>query len=161
MGNVSKNLNRSEFECQCGCGFDTVDIELIPALQDVVDHFAAKHSAKGRINITGGNRCQTHNTWLRVVYNQTGGQKGAKTAVKSRHINGNAADFKIYVRISGEWVQIAPDAVADYLDKKYSSKYGIGRYSNRTHFDTRTDGPARWGKRYDQGINEELLWPQK
>jgi hypothetical protein len=31
MGDVSKNLSRSEMACNCGCGFDACDIELVVA----------------------------------------------------------------------------------------------------------------------------------
>ncbi len=132
MGNLTKNLSRSEFACRCGCGFDTVDIELAPAIQDSADHFSAVDLVDIRIDITGPNRCARHNE-------EVGG------AINSQHIYGRAADFKLFHRGTGE--QVAPDRVADYLESKHPGRFGIGRYSNRTHFDTRTNGPARWDVR--------------
>jgi len=40
MGDLSKNISRSEIECKCGCGTDTIDAETIKAVQDTCDHFA-------------------------------------------------------------------------------------------------------------------------
>jgi uncharacterized protein YcbK (DUF882 family) len=132
MGNLTKNLSRYEFACKCACGFNTVDIELAPAIQDTADHFAEEDGIRVRIKISGPNRCVKHNE----------NEGGAKN---SQHIYGRAADYKLFNRDTGE--QIDPDRVADYLDSKYPDQYGIGRYSNRTHFDTRSNGPARWDVR--------------
>ena len=132
MGNLTKNLSRSEFACRCGCGSDTVDIELATAIQECADHFAAVDMIDVRIDITGPNRCEAHNAAV-------GGAQG------SQHIYGRAADFKLFRRGTG--AQIHPDLVANYLEAKYPGKCGIGRYHNRTHIDTRTNGPARWDVR--------------
>ena len=132
MAKLTKNLSRHEFACKCGCGFDTVDAELIQALQDCVDHFSAIDLVDIRINITGPNRCAKHNEAV-------GG------SINSQHIYGRAADFKLFNRATG--VQVDQDRVADYLDSEYAGLCGVGRYSNRTHFDTRSIGPARWDVR--------------
>ena len=128
MGNLTKNLSRSEFACKCGCGFDTADVELVTVLQECVDYFGDNV----RIQITGPNRCVEHNA-------SVGG------ASNSQHIYARAADFKLFYRDTGE--QIEPDLVAGYFEEKYSDRFGIGRYTNRTHLDTRTNGPARWDTR--------------
>lgn len=132
MGDLTKNLSRSEFACECGCGFDTVDIKLLGVIQGSADHFASKRGIDVRIYITGPNRCKDHNE-------EVGG------AADSQHIYARAADYNLFDRHTGE--QIDPDLVANYLEQKYSGRYGIGRYSNRTHVDTRTNGPARWDTR--------------
>jgi len=144
MGDLTNNLSRSEFACECGCGFDTVDIELAPIIQGCADHFAAIELYDIRIAITaielydiriaitGPNRCVTHNA-------SVGG------SANSQHIYARAVDFKLFHRANG--MQVDPDRVADYLESKYPGKYGIGRYHNRTHFDNRTNGPARWDVR--------------
>ena len=129
MGNLTNNLSRREFACKCGCGFDTVDFELVNELQECVDHFANELGTPIRIDITGPNRCVKHNA-------DVGG------ADNSQHIYGRAADFKLFVRQTGD--QVEPNHVASYLEGQYPDRFGIGRYSNRTHFDTRTNGPARW-----------------
>jgi uncharacterized protein YcbK (DUF882 family) len=120
MGDLSKNLSRWEFACPDGCGFDTVDAELVNVLQDVRAHF------NKAINITSGCRCEEHNK-------DVDGTQG------STHLYGKAADF---------WVtDTSPDEVANYLERKYIGRYGIGRYNGRTHIDVRSNGPARWDKR--------------
>ena len=118
MGDISKNFSRYEFTCKDKCGFDTVDVELIPVLQDVRDHFNAA------ILITSGCRCKRYNTAIH----------GAK---KSKHMEGRAAD----IQVAG----ISPSEVQAYLISKYKGRFGIGAYSNFTHIDTRR-GPARWGQ---------------
>lgn len=129
MGNISKNLSRSEFECQCGCGFDTVDFELAKVIQDTADYFAEKLGvSKCVLHINSGCRCDAHNE-------KEGGSKG------SRHKLGIAADFRIN--------DVPADDVADYLEEKYPHCYGIGRYSGRTHIDVRA-GKGRWDMRSKQ-----------
>lgn len=131
MGNLTKNLSRYEFACRCGCGFDTADFELVEALQGCVDHFTNELDTVIRIDITGPNRCKEHN-------------KSVGGAPDSQHIYARAADFKLFDRRTNK--QIDSDLVADYLELEYQDRFGIGRYSSRTHLDTRTIGPARWSK---------------
>jgi uncharacterized protein YcbK (DUF882 family) len=141
MGDLTKNLSRSEFACECGCGFDTVDVELVEVLQKCVHHFEGVDGISARIKITGPNRCVEHNEKVQKHYNPDYVPYSSKT----QHIYGRAADFKLFNRFTNE--QIDPDRVADYLEQEYSGRFGMGRYSNRVHFDTRTIGPARWDKR--------------
>lgn len=117
MGDLSKNFSRSEFVCNCGCGFDTVDAELIMVLQDISDTFGAM------IQVSGGNRCAFRNA----------GTEGA--AKDSLHMDGKAADF----RCRG----IGPAIVYNFLNDKYPNKYGIGLYPDRVHIDVRKKR-ARW-----------------
>ncbi len=121
MANIpGYNFGRHEFACNCGCGFDAVDIELLGVLQIVREHFNRS------VHITSGCRCEARNRDTR----------GA--AHKSQHPRAKAADF---------WVRDThPDDVADFLESKYPHKYGIGRYSNRTHIDVRWQ-KARWDRR--------------
>jgi len=120
MGDLSEHFSRSEFSCKDGCGFDTVDAELITVLEDV------RTSFRMPVIINSGCRCEEHN-------------KLANGSEKSQHLKGRAADF----RVEG----LHPDMVANYLERKYFDRYGIGRYDGRTHIDTRSDGPTRWDKR--------------
>ena len=115
----SQFFKRSEFECSCGCGFAVVDTELLEVLEDVREWF------KKPVIITGGNRCQKHNI-------QVGG------ALKSQHVFGMACDFKVQ--------GVHEDEISTYLKITYPEKYGIGRYSGRTHIDVR-EFPARWDNR--------------
>lgn len=139
MGDLTKNLSRSEFACECGCGFDTADFELVNMMQDCVDHFSRVLGTSIRIQITGPNRCVEHNEEVQKEYNPDYVPYSSKT----QHMYGRADDFKLFIRVSGE--QIDPDMIAEYLETKYPGRFGIGRYSNRTHADSRTNGPTRWG----------------
>jgi len=112
----SKWFKRSEFACKCGCGFNSVDVELLTVLEDLREYF------KRPITITSGNRCVTHNKKVQ-------GEKG------SMHVNGIAADIKV--------LDFTPLQVYTYLNTKYPDKYGIGLYSTWVHIDVRTN-KARW-----------------
>ena len=55
MGDISENFSRSEFACRCGCGFATVDVELIKTLEVVRKQFNKP------IKINSSCRCEEHN----------------------------------------------------------------------------------------------------
>lgn len=117
MGDVSKHFDRAEFKCKCGrCTYDTIDAELIAVLEDV------REWADDMIFINSGQRCPEHNK-------KVGGSPN------SQHVRGRAAD----IEVKGK----TPFQVYRYLDEKYQYRYGLGRYDNFTHVDTRT-GRARW-----------------
>lgn len=118
MGDISKDFNRSEFACRCGCGFDTVDCETIVVVQKLRDYYNAK------IRIDSGCRCEARN---RIV----GGERASK------HMQGRACDVVV--------IGVHPFDVYAYLDNCYPDKYGIGKYNTFTHIDTRTI-KARWQK---------------
>jgi uncharacterized protein YcbK (DUF882 family) len=116
---ISEHFSRSEFACKCGCGYDTVDVTLLEALEGLRTYFSSP------VTITSGCRCKAHNE-------DVGGSP------KSQHLYGRAADIKVK--------GISPNEVADYLDKKYPHSMGIGRYLNWTHIDSR-NGMGRWDMR--------------
>lgn len=116
---LHKYFTRKEFACRCGCGFDTVDAELLGALIELREHY------KSPITITSGNRCKRHNAAI-------GGSEN------SQHTQGKAVDFKV--------TGISESQVASYLELTYITMYGIGRYTGRTHLDVR-ENPARWNNR--------------
>jgi uncharacterized protein YcbK (DUF882 family) len=113
---ISEHFARSEFACKCGCGFDTVDTELL----DVVENLRLYYGVPVRSN--SACRCYAHNKAV-------GGSKN------SQHLIGRADD----VVVEG----ISPALVYKYLDEKYPDTYGIGFYNSFTHIDTR-DKKARW-----------------
>jgi uncharacterized protein YcbK (DUF882 family) len=117
MAKLSAHFNRSEFECSCGCGFATVDVELIKVLEEVRVHFG-----KSTI-INSSARCAKHN-------------KAVGGATGSKHKLGIAADIVVIGASTGE--------VYDYIDSTYPDKYGLGMYNTFTHVDVRKD-KARWG----------------
>lgn len=131
----TRNLSRHEFKCKgrnCNCNFDTADFELVLVLQDVVDHFEALEGKALTITITSGCRCVEHNEEVQKIAN-----KNYKPySSKSEHMEGRAADFII----NG----VSALRVHDYLVNKYKGRFGIGKYPDRTHIDTRSGPPARW-----------------
>jgi uncharacterized protein YcbK (DUF882 family) len=79
MGDLTRNFSRYEFACQCGCGFNTIDLTLVGALQVFRDMIGK------RININSGCRCPAHNKAVYLALNQP--------EVKSYHMFGKAIDF--------------------------------------------------------------------
>ena len=112
---MSKYFNRSEFECSCGCGFDTVDTALLDILDKVRYHFCKP------VRITSGCRCAEYNASI-------------NGAPRSQHVLGRAADIVVE--------DTSPEEVADYLESINAP--AIGRYSGWVHVDSRTNGGARW-----------------
>lgn len=117
MGDISKNFNRTEFACKCGCSYDTVDAELLHVLQDIRDHFGVP------VVIQSACRCAKHNE-------KVGGSKN------SQHLYGRAADIHLKGGYFSELVS--------YVHQKHKGKYGIGTYSGWIHIDTRSGKAARW-----------------
>lgn len=116
MTELSPHFRRAEFACSDGCGFDTVDAELLTVLERVRRYFDAP------VVITSGCRCVAHNADI-------GG------AENSQHVLGRAAD----IQVEG----VDPEQVVRYLEQLYPHRLGIGLYPTWTHVDTR-NGVARW-----------------
>lgn len=114
---ISQHFNRAEFACHCGCGFDTVDTELLEILEVVRGYF------KSPISINSAARCRRHNK-------KEGGSP------KSQHLIGKAAD----IAVKGT----DPAEVANYVETLLGFRGGIGRYRSFTHVDVR-ENKARWG----------------
>lgn len=77
MGDISLNFNRKEFECKCGCGFNSIDPSLVNMLQD------SRTATALTYEIASGCRCAKHNASKEV-----GGKPN------SAHLRGKAADIK-------------------------------------------------------------------
>lgn len=73
-----KHFKQSEFACDCGCGFDTIDLTLVRILEQIRSHFG-DHP----VIVTSGCRCQKYNDSLQ------GSVKGSK------HVIGKAVDFYV------------------------------------------------------------------
>lgn len=111
---ISDHFLRTEFECRCGCGFNTVDVSLIQFLEKLRSYF------KQPVTINSGCRCAGYNEKI-------------KGAAQSQHLIGRAADITV------KGVQSAD--VADYAES--IGVPGVGRYKTFTHIDSRC-GSARW-----------------
>ena len=117
---ASKYFDRAEFACRCGCGFDTIDADLMAILHEIRVQFGSP------LIITSGARCESYNATI------------AGSAKKSAHLTGRAADF--YVK------GVDDDTVAEWLEQ-HAPHCGIGRYDGRTHVDTATPLYRRWDYR--------------
>lgn len=127
MGDLTKNISRHEIACSCGCGLDSMDWETIKVVQATCDHFASVLGVdKVVLHITSAARCYEYNRSQAVGSND-----------RSQHPRCRAVDFVI----SG----VSPADVYAYLVARYDGVYGLGRYANFTHIDTRTGPAARWG----------------
>lgn len=111
-GFPSENFQRSEFECQCGCGYDTVDAELLTILNWLRDYFGQP------VAVTSGCRCPEHNR-------AEGGSKN------SYHLYGKAAD----VKVKG----ISAREVYEALVENFPYQYGFIEYSTWVHIDCRDE----------------------
>jgi len=111
---MTPNFERSEFACQCGCGFDTADYELVQHLEKLRAHFDRP------IKITSGCRCLDHN-------------KAVGGAPNSQHTKGRAADIQVQ----------SVDPAIVYEAAIQVGFNGTGCYSTFTHCDTR-DYKATW-----------------
>lgn len=141
MNKVSTHFKRAEFACNCGCGFAAADIELVNVLEDVRSHFQGRSPLdQVYIEINSGCRCHSYNEKVQLEANP----KYVPGSSRSFHVKGMASDIVVW--IGWHVKQLNPDLVADYLDKKYPLKFGIGRYDTFTHIDTRPYR-ARWDNR--------------
>lgn len=114
MGDLTANFSRAEFACGCGCGYDTVDYELLKILELIREHFDRP------VDINSGCRCVPHN-------------RACNGSDHSQHLLGRAAD--IVVR------EIPAEIVQEFVEQIGAG--GLGRYDAFTHVDTRI-GYARW-----------------
>ena len=116
MGDLSAHFSRHEFECSCGCGFDTVDTELLTIVEVIRDHFDAS------VTVSSGCRCLLQN-------------EAANGSKNSKHKEGRAADIDVD--------NVPPSEVQDYFEQIWPDLYGLGRYNTFSHVDSRS-GKARW-----------------
>jgi uncharacterized protein YcbK (DUF882 family) len=115
---ISEHFKRSEFACECGCGFDTVDTELLIALELIRNHFDVP------VMVDSGCRCKHRNE---VV--------GGKS--HSYHLIGRAADIRVK--------DIDPGIVYEYANQMFAEIYGLICYNTFLHIDTRTGSKYRMG----------------
>ncbi len=141
MGDLTKNFSRHEFACKCGCGFDTVDFELLNVLQNLANHLSFIHDCKIMVIIVSGCRCKEYNEKVKKRYNSN----YKPYSSKSQHMFARAADIKVYKKINNEKSEkFDPNSIYSYLNTKYPNQYGIGRYKTFTHIDTKSGKPRRW-----------------
>ena len=114
---LSRNFERAEFACRCGCGFDGVSMRLVSALQQLRDGLGKP------VRVTSACRCAAHN-------------KRCGGAAKSTHLSGRAADVKVAGLTPADIAREAEEIPA-FRDG------GMGRYKTFLHLDVRGHR-ARW-----------------
>lgn len=119
MGDVSKNFNRNEFQCSCGCEFDAVDIGLIKWLEKIREQFNSP------VIIHSACRC--------IIRNRQIGSKDT-----SQHVKAKAVDFEVK--------GVEHQKVYDYINKMIKDTGGLGIYDWGVHIDNRKS-KARWDNR--------------
>ena len=136
MGDISEHFSRSEYTCDCGnqgkkredgyCGGDlaAVDIELNNAHEAIRKRLGLVVGEEVSILLSSGNRCQQHN-------DDIGGTP------RSYHARGMGSDLKFKFKKTKEPVDIA--LCYDAIDYLFPSRYGLKLYSNRVHFDIRSE----------------------
>jgi len=107
---IWKYFKRSDFVCRCGCGFDSLDVELADIILEM------RETLNDPMFINSGCRCESHN--------QTVGG-----APKSYHMQAKAVDIRAK--------QLKPAALAAWIDRAYPHKYGVIIYNGRIHLDVR------------------------
>lgn len=112
MTQLTDYFNRDEFACKCGCGFDTVDVQLLGVLTWLREYFGEP------VTITSGCRCEEHNA-------NVGGED------QSFHKFGKAADV-VVSRISAREVYEA-------LVENFPYQFGFIEYSSWVHIDSREE----------------------
>lgn len=114
---LSQNFSTKEFTCPCGiCRDQRVSKALIDKLQRIRD-------VVGPITVTSGFRC--------ALYQEALKKRGYKTAKKSMHLEGQAADI----------VAADMDKLLEECEKEFQA---IGIAKNFLHVDLRTDKKRRW-----------------
>ena len=126
MGDLSKNFSRYEFACQCGCGLDDINPELVDVLQQLRDRFNQP------VLINSACRCHEHNEFVQKQANPN----YIPGSSRSQHLLGTAADIRIR--------NTSPERVQRYAKNKYKSRYGIGSYNTFTHIDVKSGPARRW-----------------
>ena len=146
MGDLTKNLSRSEFACPCvnpECTSTPVDYELVTAIQEMADYLDSQdilQHTRVAVHINSGHRCKTYDREMKLKNNLD-----FNTKKVSEHIWGIAADVWFeYVFDTERRHHIDDNIIADRWESMYIGRCGIGRYNGRTHIDFRNGPSARW-----------------
>lgn len=123
---LSKNFNKSEFECNCNCEMPK---EVQYNVQKVANQLQIiRNRVNVPIKVNSAYRCLFHNRSI-----------GSKDT--SQHVLGKAAD----ITIQGYTPKQVADLVEELIESGDILQGGLGRYKTFTHYDIR-GRKARWGK---------------
>jgi len=121
---LTKNFNKSEFDCSCGCEMPK---EVLINVQKLANQLQILRDRVGvSIKINSSYRCPKKNKAIGGVSN-------------SQHILGKAAD----VVISGFKASKTFDLISELIEKGDMLQGGLGGYNTFTHYDIRKT-KARW-----------------
>ena len=115
MTNLSKDFEKWEFACGCGCGYDDIDLKLVDKLQMLRDLVGKP------IVVTSGCRCEMYNRHI-------GGVKS------SPHLEGLAAD----IQVDG----MTPTTLAILANRIHYIRIGV--YPTHLHIDIKPPNPSRY-----------------
>lgn len=125
MSKLSPHMYRYEFACKCGCGFDTVDAQLL-SVSEAIREFIGPYSPSSAC------RCVSHNEKVQKEANKN----YVSFSSKSKHLIGRAIDVNFS----------EPYKLYQFLDNLYPNTFGLGVYSWGIHIDTREE-KRRWDRR--------------
>lgn len=60
MGDITKDFDRIEFKCPCGCGKDDISTDFVERLQDIKDYLQKCERGCKYIIVNSGCRCSRH-----------------------------------------------------------------------------------------------------
>ena len=115
MTKLSKNFEKWEFACGCGCGYDDISQKLVDKLQELRDLVGEP------IIITSGCRCEVYNRYIGGVDN-------------SPHLYGLAAD----IQVEGV-AQLTLAVIANRIPY-----IRIGIYPKHIHIDIKPANPSKY-----------------
>ena len=121
---LTKNFNKSEFECKCGCEMPEdvmFEIQKLAAQLQTIRDFIRKP-----VKLTNAYRCPKHNKAVGGVSN-------------SQHILGKAADIQIKDLDTEEVYK----TIGNLTEQGHILQGGLGKYNTFTHYDIRKT-KARW-----------------
>jgi len=127
---LTKNFNKSEFECSCGCNMSA---EVLSNIKIVAENLQIlRDYIEAPITINSAYRCQKHNRRI-------GG------AVNSQHLLGKASDIVAHGFTPDEVFDIVQNLRRNPMVKGVIFQ-GLGRYNTFTHVDIRKNY-ATWDLR--------------
>lgn len=134
MGDLTKHLDWSEFECQCRqCGPMPGPVKR--NTERLAHHLEMSIRAVGPLKVHSGYRCPAHNAAV-------GGE------AQSRHMVGDAADISVYDEKTKEWWP--GERIRGFIEAEMKAGRfplgGLGTYVSKPfmcHVDLRGK-PARW-----------------
>lgn len=140
MGDISKNYDRSEWACKCGCGLDRIDLRLMP-IAEIIRHYEGGKP----MSINSGCRCLLHNERIQRLANKN--YKPFSSRSKHMPIDKDGTiDEENGICTAGDFRSENPKRLYDFLCDLFPNLYGIGVYSWGVHIDTR-QSKARWGNK--------------